>query len=320
MAYSITKAAGIDIGKESLEIALYPEGAGMQAANGPEGRRALVDWLQARGIERVALEASGGYERGVSEALRAAGLSVALLQPRQVRAYARYRLRWAKNDTLDAHLLARIGAELESVGASPDPRLASFSEHLRLIEQFEADLARMKTRLEAYREPRLRDKLSREIARLDQRKQAELALLRKQVRAHDDLKQRMALIESVAGVGARTALGLVILLPELGHCERGEIACLAGLAPFDHDSGRYAGQRRIAGGRARARSTLYMAAFSASRQWNPALIDLYNRLRDKGRSHKQAVIACARKLLIFINTVLARGTPWQKYPPQPHGC
>ncbi|WP_010219308.1 IS110 family transposase [Sphingomonas sp. PAMC 26621] len=279
MSLSTTQTAGIDIGKAYLDIALYPSGAALRLANDSEGHGRLLHWLIEHDIARVGLEASGGYERGVAEVLRDAGLEVALLQPRQVRAFAVFRLRRAKNDRLDAQLIAHCTAELDSVRSAPDPRLAPFAEHLRLIKQIEADLARSKTRNEAYRCPRLKRWLAQETTRLERRLKAELLLLTKTLSAAPDLLHRLTLIESVEGVGRRTALSLLILMPELGHLTRAEIASLAGLAPFDHESGKHCGQRRIAGGRHRVRRSLYAASLAASFRWNASLKALYQRLR-----------------------------------------
>ena len=132
-----------------------------------------------------------------------------------------------------------------------------------------------------------------------------------------DLAQRLTLIESVQGIGGRTALSLLILMPELGRLTRGEVASLAGLAPFDRDSGQYRRQRRITGGRHRVRRALYAAALPASFRWNPALVETYKRLRGNGKNHKQALTACARKLLTFVNAVLARQSSWT---PLNNGC
>lgn len=303
--------AGIDIGKQWLDIACHPSGLAMRVENDPAGHRRLAAWLAEQHVERIGLEASGGYERAVSAALRAAGFAVALLQPRQVRAFALFRLKLAKNDRLDAALIARCTAELDDMRAAPDPRLAPLAEHLRLIEQLESDLARAKTRAEAYHVARHKRALAREADRLERRVKAELLLLGKAVVAQDDLARRLALIQSVQGIGRRTALSLLILMPELGRLSRGEVASLAGLAPFDRDSGQYHGQRRIAGGRHRVRRALYAAALPASFRWNPALVEAYQRLRANGKNHKQALTACARKLLTFANAVVARQTEWQ---------
>jgi transposase len=302
--------AGIDIGKLTLDIACHPSGMAMRVDNSAAGHAALVRWLTQQGVTRIGLEASGGYERNVTAALRAAGFEVAVLQPRQVRAFALFRLKLAKNDRLDAALIARCTAELDMVRAAPDPRLEPLAEHLRLIEQFEADLARARTRAEAYHVPRLKKALVREATRLAARVKAELLLLGKAVGAIADLARRMTLIQSVQGIGRRTALTLVILMPELGYLTRGEVASLAGLAPFDRDSGQYRGQRHITGGRHRVRRALYAAALPASFRWNPALVDIYKRLRDNGKNHKQALTACARKLLTFANATVAKGAEW----------
>lgn len=317
MADHSMSVAGIDIGKHTLDIACHPSGLALRVDNSAAGRRALARWLTEQAVGRVGLEATGGYERDVAQALREAGFEVAVLQPRQVRAFALFRLKLAKNDRLDAALIARCAAELDAVRDAPDPRLAPLAEHLRLIEQFEADLARAKTRAEAYRIPRLKRALVREADRFERRVKAELLLLAKAVAAIRDLAKRLALIESVAGIGRRTALSLLILMPELGRLTRGEAASLAGLAPFDRDSGQYRGQRRIAGGRKRVRRALYGAALPASFRWNPALVQTYQRLRANGKNHKQALTACARKLLTFANTVLARQSPWT---PCDNGC
>jgi transposase len=302
--------AGIDTGKDSLDVALHPGGQSQRVANSTRGHNELVKWLRRHGVVRVGIEASGGYERAVVEALRAAGFEVAVLQPRQVRAYATYRLRRAKNDRIDARLIARCTADLETVRAAPDARLGAFSEHLRLIEQLEQDAARAKTRREAYREPRLRRLLQREVDRLESRCMAETALLLKAIRQHEDLARRMTLIQSVDGIGERTALSLLVLMPELGQVGREQAAALAGLAPWDDDSGRHNGVRHIAGGRARVRRALYAAALPASFRWNDALIAAYHRLSGAGKPHKKIMVACARKLVHFANAVLARGTPW----------
>lgn len=303
--------AGIDIGKTWLDIACHPSGLAMRVENTPAGHRVVADWLRQQQVARVGLEASGGYERGVTAALRDAGFAVVVLQPRQVRAFALFRLKLAKNDRLDAALIAHCTAEIETVRPAPDPRLEPLAEHLRLVEQLEGDLARARTRAEAYRVPRLKRALVREADRLAARVKAELLLIGKAVAAIADLAHRLTLVESVQGIGRRTALSLVILMPELGRLTRTEAASLAGLAPFDRDSGQYRGQRRIQGGRHRVRRALYAAALPASFRWNPALVDAYKRLRAAGKNHKQALTACARKLLIYANTVLARQQEWQ---------
>jgi transposase len=316
MTKDTTIFAGIDTGKQFLDIALHPNGERLQVPNEAAGWDKLLAWLKSHAVAWVGIEASGGYERGVVERLREAGCKVRLLQPSQVRAFAAYHLKRAKNDRLDARLIAACMAGLgDPDRAPPDSRLQRLAEWLRLIEQIETDIVRAKTRRESFREPRHQVFLTQEIARLKKTLKAEMADLIKELVAHDDLARRFDLIKSIDGIGERTALAILLLMPELGSVSREEAAALAGLAPFDHESGAYKGQRRIAGGRDRVRRALYAAALPASYRWNKALCAFYKRLIAAGKPHKKALIACARKLLIFANTVLKRGEEWSTVQP-----
>jgi transposase len=317
--YSI-KTAGIDTGKRRLDVALAAGGACRQVDNDEAGHEALVLWLREHGVRRIGIEASGGYERGVVAHLRARDFTVIVFQPIQVRAYATYRLRRAKNDRIDAALIAACAAMAEKPRQAPDPRFEAFGEHLTLIEQIEEDIVRCKTRLEGMRLPRHRHRLGADLHRLKAERMAELKVLGDALRAHDDLATRLDLIRSIPGIGERTAIALVVRMPELGSLSREQAAALAGLAPFDDDSGKHNGRRHIAGGRSRLRTSLYAAALPAAFRWNKALIDLYTRLTKAGKPHKLALVACARKLLIFANTVLTRQIPWQKNNPIDNGC
>jgi transposase len=192
----------------------------------------------------------------------------------------------------------------------PDERLQDLADHLTFVEQIEEDIARLKTRLEHMDDARLRRLVAADIARLKARRETEMLRIVTVLRSHGDLARRFDLVQSVPGIGERTALALVIRMPELGRVSREEAAALAGLAPFDDDSGKHKGQRHIAGGRGRLRRSLYAAALPASFRWNKNLIDLYGRLTARGKAHNAALIACARKLLIYANTVVQRGSPW----------
>ena len=178
------------------------------------------------------------------------------------------------------------------------------------VEQIEQDIARYKTRLEHLHQAPLRRSVEADIKRLEKRRERDLRRIVTALEAHADLKRRVELVLSVRGIGLRTALAILIRLPELGRISREQAAALAGLAPFDHDSGRHKGERHIAGGRGRLRRSLYAAASIAWR-WNPALDALYKRLIAAGKAHKSAVVACARKLLVYANTVVARDAPWR---------
>jgi len=310
MLQTSTNTAGIDTSKLKLDVAVHGRTECWQVANALPGWRSLVVNLIKAGVARVGIEASGGYERGVAEHLRAAGFVVLVLQPSQVKAYARVHLRRAKNDALDAVLIAACAATIDAPRIAPDPRLVKLAGYLTFLEQTEEDIARFKTRLGHVDEPGLRRIVTNDIARLKARRSAQILLIERQLRAHPDLGRRLDLVLSVPGIGKRTALALIIRMPELGRVSREEAAALAGLAPFDDDSGKHKGQRHIAGGRGRLRRSLYAAALPAAFRWNKALVELYARLIARGKAHNAILIACARKLLVYANTVVQRGTPW----------
>lgn len=303
-------AAGIDIAKEHLDIAVHGCGQSWRVANAPEGFGKLVRLMRAHQVARIGLEATGGYERDVVAHLRAEGFTVIVLQPRQVRAYAQLTLHRAKTDRIDAALIAALTVDHAIAREAPDPRLAALADRLTWLEQIEEDIARIKVRLEHVRDGEARRICQADLARLTQRRANTIVKLLAALRRHDDLATRLSLVLSVEGIGPRTAIALLIRMPELGRLSRGEAAALAGLAPFNNDSGKRVRQRSIAGGRTRLRTSLYAAALPASFRWNPALKRLYTRLKAAGKPHKLALVACARKLLAYANTVLARGTPW----------
>jgi transposase len=315
MAKRIIVCAGIDTGKRKLDVAIDGRGEPLQVENTAEGHKVLVAWLQRHKVKRIGIEASGGYEQPVVTALRRKRFVVIVFQPAQVRAYAKFHLQLAKNDKIDAALIAACTAAVKKIHTAPDPRLQPFAEHLTLIEQIGEDIKLYKNRIETCRDPRIQKLWKEEISRLAKRERAELKALVAAIRQHPDLAQRLDLIYSVSGAGMPTAVAILVRMPEIGTLSREQVAALAGLAPYDDDSGERSGARHIAGGRKRLRRALYTAALPASFFWNPHLIALYRRLRAAGKVHKSALIACARKLLIFVNTVVARGTPWQNEQP-----
>ena len=310
----ISTTAGIDTSKAKLDIAVHGRDEHWQVDNTAVGWRRLAAELSGTEVTRVGIEASGGYETGVVGYLRDKGFTVLVLQPIQVKAYARVHLRRAKNDKLDAALIAACAATIDRARVAPDDRLAKLAHHLTFVEQIEEDIARFKIRLEHVGDPRLRRMVVADIARLKARRSAELLRIVRALRAHDDLARRLDLVLSIPGIGERTAIALIIRMPELGRVSREQAAALAGLAPYDDDSGKHKGQRHIAGGRGRLRRSLFAAALPAAFRWNKALIELYSRLIARGKAHNAALIACARKLLIYANTVVHRATPWVETP------
>ena len=315
MAKPITICAGIDTSKYTLDVALAGRREPLQVANTPDGHAQLLAWLRQHRVKRIGIEASGGYEQPVVAELRRKRFVVVMFQPAQVCAYGQFQQQRVKNDKSDAALIAACTAAVRKIHAAPDPRLAPFAEHLTLIDQLGEDSARLKNRLETCRNPRFRQRWKQEIARLQKCQKEELKALAAAIRQHPDLAQRLDLISSVDGIGLPTAVAILVRMPEIGQITREQAAALAGLAPYDDDSGERAGARHIAGGRERLRRALYTAALPASFRWNRQLIALYQRLIAAGKGHRRALVACARKLLIFANTIVARGTPWQDGPP-----
>ena len=311
-----TVTAGIDTATDQLDVAVHGRAGAFTVANNAAGWKTLAAELSRTGVQRIGIEATGGYERGVTRYLQATGLAVVVLQPLQVRAFAKLHLRRAKNDRLDAVLIAACTHMLDTRNRiTPDPRFDALADHLTYIEQIEDDIARFNARLEHIADRRLRHAIAADIVRLEKRRGAELKRLTAELHEHADLAQRFALVLSIPGIGARTALAVIVRMPELGQVSREQAAALAGLAPFVHQSGKRQGETHIGGGRARLRRSLYAAALPAAFRWNPALVALYRRLTGRGKPHKSALVACARKLLAFANAVIHRGTPWA-HPPQ----
>jgi transposase len=303
--------AGIDTGKHKLDVALHGRLHDLEVANTAEGHERLLAWLRRHGVKRVGIEASGGYEQTVVWRLRRGGLVVVVFQPAQVRAYGRFHLKLAKNDKIDAALIADCTAAIKTIHAPPDRRLADLGELQTQIDQIAGAMRRFKNYRESCRDARLRQFWDEEIRRFRGLFRQRLKELVAAIRQHPDLAERLELILSVDGIALRTATAIVVRMPEIGKLSRGQAGALSGLAPYDDDSGEHAGARHIAGGRKRLRRNLYVGAWAASLRWNPQLTALYNRLRAAGKEHKVAVVACARKLLVFANAVVARGTPWE---------
>lgn len=307
----ITKCAGIDTGKRNLDVALDGSEARLRIANTAAGHTKLSRWLRRNEVGRVGIEASGGYEREVVAKLRRDGFVVVVFQPAQVRAYAKFHLQRAKNDKIDAALIAGCTAAVKEIHAPPDPRLVAMAQPQTLIDQIIDQIARCKNYREACGDSQSLQFWNDEIKRFRGLFRQQLKQLVAAIRRHPDLGERLDLIASVDGIALRTATAILVRLPEIGALTREQAAALAGLAPYDDDSGDHKGIRHIGGGRERLRNNLYTAALAASFRWNPELIALYGRLRAAGKEHKVALVACARKLLIFANAVVARGTPWQ---------
>jgi transposase len=304
-----TKCAGIDVGKRRLDVAVHGEAERRELANQADAFGELIAWLRGMGVSRVGLEATGGYERGVRRALEAAGFEVIVHQPMEVRLFARLRRLKAKNDRLDAALIAAATAQVDTVRAAADHRLQDLAERMTAYEQISDQLAQLKTFMEHVSLKDVRRRLARQIAALESLKATLAAEIRSRIAVHEDLEARYRLLLSLPGVGPVVAMSLVIRMPELGRMRRGQPAALLGVAPFDRDSGQHKGQRFIAGGRARPRRLLYMAAITA-RRWDPSFKAIADRMVANGKPAKVAIVAVMRRLIEAANLLLARGTPW----------
>jgi transposase len=304
-----TDCAGVDVSKAKLDVAVF-DGQRFVETNDAAGHARLVGRLKAAGVMLAGVEASGGYEAAATAALRAAGIAVNVFDPGQVHGYRRWSRATAKTDAIDAELILKATLALEAVRAAPDARFGPLQEHLTLIEALGEDIARLKTRRDRFTTPRLGKLIEAEIERLERLRRKEMAALTARLRAHADLAQRLMLLESIPGIGAVTALTLVVRMPELGRMSREQAAAMAGLAPYNCDSGAHAGQRRVKGGRIRVRKVLFMAAFSAATHRNALLVGFRKRLAAAGKHHTKIIVACARKLLEIANAILKRGTPW----------
>ena len=310
---SNTKIAGIDVGKHRLDVALHGQAETLVIDNDRVGIGRLIDWLKSCQVARVGLEATGGYERAVRQALEASGLEVVVHQPLEVRLFARLKRLKAKNDRLDAALIAAATAQVDAVKAASDPRLSQLAERLTAYEQMSDQAAQMKTYLEHVT---LKDIVRSYRARIRSLESLKARLLKDiliLVAQHPDLAARLALLRSLPGFGPVVALAVLIRMPELGALQPGKAAALLGVAPFDSDSGQHKGQRFIQGGRARPRRLVYIAALAAKRV-DIGLRTFAERLKAKGKPPKLILVAVMRKLIEAANLILSQQRPWQTRP------
>ena len=306
-----TVSVGIDVAKASLDLALSTEGSVRSFPNSPEGHAEIVELLEQHPVLNIIVEATGRYETALVAALAARQLRVVVVNPRQVRDFAKGLGILAKTDAIDARVLARFG---ELVKPEIRPLPAENARQFQELLSRRAQLVQMKTaesnRLATVAVKPVRKSieavlklLTKQIADLDRQ-------LNDQIKACPAWKEKEDLLLSVPGVGTQTSRTLLAELPELGKCSRQTIGALVGLAPFNRDSGTLRGQRAIRGGRRSVRSVLYMATLSAVRH-NPTIQATYQRLVDAGKKKKVALVACMHKLLTILNAMLRTKCPWK---------
>ena len=301
---------GIDVAKQSFDVAMLPSEQSASFSYDETGLRQLLDWLKPQGVCFLVLEATGGLERRLAGELIDAGHPVAIVNPRQVRDFARGTGKLAKTDRIDALVLARFAQQVQpritEKAAEKQVELAALVTRRR---QLKALAVAESNRRETARTSAARKSvekhvewLRQEVARID-------AAIAKLIASDETWRGQVERLKSVPGVGPTTSAMLVAELPELGRLNRREISALVGLAPYNHDSGKLRGKRSIWGGRLSVRSVLYMAALTA-RRCNPTIRAFALRLQQAGKPFKVILTACMRKLLIILNALTKNNQPW----------
>ena len=302
---------GIDVAKDRLDVHVRPGGEAFAVARDGEGVAALVERLKESGPHLIVLEATGGFEQVVAAGLAGAGLPVVVVNPRQIRDFARALGRLAKTDRIDAEVIAlfaeRVRPELRPL---PDDQARELDELVTRRRQVIEMMVAEGNRARRLTSRRLQKRIARHQAVLQKELTEIERALDDTIRKSPIWRETEDLLKSVPGIGNATARTLIAELPELGSLDRRKIAALVGLAPFNRDSGTLRGRRMIAGGRAPVRAVLYMAALVASRR-NPLIRAFYQRLLAAGKPKKLALTACMRKLLTILNAIVRDRTPWQ---------
>ena len=302
---------GIDVSKDKLDLHVLPKRKNSQVNNSSPGIKKLITKLPAPGEVFIVLEATGGYENRVVEELLLVGHVVARVNPRQVRDFAKATGMLAKTDRIDAKIIAEFGHMLKPRTLEPvtEEELQLQELVARRKQLVELRIAE-NSRLEQARTKLSKDSIAKIVDVLNKQIQALSDEISRRVKDNDDWSDKVTILSSVPGVGELTAATLIAELPELGELNRAEIASLAGLAPFNNDSGKKKGKRSIRGGRSDVRAILYMATVTAVR-WNPVLREFSKRLEAAGKPFKKRITACMRKLIVILNTMMKEKELWR---------
>jgi transposase len=296
---------GIDISKNNLDVHVLPEALSFSYPYEAKAIKALIKKLKSFNPELIVMEATGGYEIGIGVQLATAGLNIAIVNPRQVRDYARALGKLAKTDKIDAYVIARFAQDVKPESRAQitlkEFELKSLvARRQQLIDMRTAE----KNRLSRASVAQVKNGIQKIIQTLNAQIKAIDDELHNEIKNNPTWRKKLELITSFDGVGDNTAHTLLFSLPELGNLNRQQIASLVGVAPFNRDSGMMRGKRTIVGGRANIRKALHMPTLSAATRWNKALATFYCRLIAKGKKHSVALTACMRKLLITLNAML----------------
>jgi transposase len=295
---------GIDVAKNKLDIASYPTRVNLSVSNDENGFERILQRIEAFDCTLVIMESTGGLERPLARRLIDAGLDVSIVNPRQARDFAKACGQLEKTDYVDAAKLAQMGDALQL------PRIDGFDEQqtrLKSLVRVRRQLIEQRTQMKNRRQQQTYSDLEAlwadQIETLNKKIENVESKIDDLLRVSDDLQARIKRLETVPGVGRKTSRSLAANLPELGKLNRNEIAKLAGVAPLNHDSGKLRGTRSIQGGRPEVRQTLYMAVLSAKKWCEPIRV-FYERLIERGKPNKVALIACMRKLVTILNSMM----------------
>ena len=311
MTESPVTFVGIDVSKDRLDLCILPGGEVHALANDPKGHKALIQLGRALESPLMVIESTGGYERPALFALQDAGLAIALVNPRQVRDFAKGIGQLAKTDALDAAVLAEFA---RLVAPAPTPILSEKQRELEALVTRRRQLLEVRVaeqnRLGQTTDVFIKRSLGHVLKTLDKQLKAIEDRIAKLLESDDHWQAKLDVLMSTPGIGKTVAATLLAELPELGQLNRQEIASLVGVAPFAKDSGNTRGRRSTWGGRRDVRSVLYMAAMTA-RRCNPVIKAFAARLHAAGKSFKAIQVACIRKLLVILNTMIKNQTPWK---------
>jgi transposase len=312
MAQADPVVVGIDVAKDKVDACIRTRTLRQTTCpSTAQGQHNLIAWLRRHQVTKAVMEASGGYERNWTRVLRQAGIEVRIVDPRRVRSFALSAGRLAKNDAIDAEMIAWFA---ETFSAAPSQTCDSAHEELQELVKARIGLIDLRTRLRSQSEHAASGSVQKAHARVLKALTAEIEKLEVaisvKIKATPHLAERAEIIESVPGFAKTTSANLVAGMPELGQVNDKIASALIGVAPYDDDSGKRRGERHVKGGRRWVRNAIYMPCIGAATLNNPVLKTFYQRLIAKGKKPKVALVACMRKLIVILNTLIARRQKW----------
>lgn len=308
--FIMNNCIGIDISKLTFNVHFTADGSDHAFDYTPDDMKKFVDMATASEPELIVMEATGGYEIDLAAELKLAKLPVAVVNPKRIRDFAKATGQTAKTDKIDARIIAMFGVALKPpVRETTDETTNVIKELVARRRQLTGMLVAEKNRTEHARDDVVKQSVVSVISAIESQISDIEKRISELVQASPEIKQKCELIESVPGIGKTTAATLVCGLPEIGSLNRRQVASLTGTAPINRDSGQFRGKRITGGGRREVRTALFMPTLSAIR-WNPVIRNYYNHLISAGKSKMVAVVACMRKLIVILNSMVAKKEAW----------